>query len=1711
MSGKEPTKDQLEKDQSKFKEKNQITVKQTTMKKDSAKRVPGTGGTRYQDPKTGRFRKAPSPESIRQQSPKTERKLGVNLGVQDEKGPLKYSGMLSASPGEVSIKGKADFVPYKSDDGHFSIKAAGIQAEATLSTKGVSLGFEVVGPMATVKGGKKICISKSTSVNVEAEVGVGLGFGGKGKGTIGKNRTNNAHRLTVEAAIGTGERIEGKLDLDLNLHDEDSCTPSVFDNDNQSLPSPQPNAPLLPTMTPISNSSPSPMPNRGPASVAVDLPEMEDDDEESSTSLPSTAEMRSEISRGLELLGADSESIERANNQLISDESIALNYRHIQRAITLEQIGREEFTHHQIVGIGQSLDFLQNLGGVLKCEPLSKTAVVGKHLLKAYETYSKISKMGFDKFIQGGLGAVLGGIATFGGSLIGIIGAFFGGPDPTQLILDAIQGVSDQVRTLDTDMREYFRQQANNQEYMYRRMMKGFDLLHEQIETGITSIRTDLVAMFEELEHQLNFMMQLLNRGQQAILLQPLTERCDEVIAWTTGKNNGDPKQNIPRLANQLLSDFESLTTNPALNGRNVWEVYCRDGLKPDVVSEFLKLEGGDKAAQRSEDFNWFLSYLGSYAVESRKRYITKKELTGAKAVDYKPASLPNPIVQYRVLNSYLTLKHAHPVFDNDPNGEDLILIERHLRRSIKFIEDIKTDEVLFQSLVCDYYDALESIKNLQDEYITYESNLITRDCNASYATHEAELNQQYGLEIQGGITWNLYYETPDVFIAKFANRRINSIIRDVGVVDTIKDTHPQFSKKRLYACAHAGSSNTELMTVCAGEYLKLWSFTARQSCESNGRTWISKYWVPAIHISRAHRTEMRELNEGEELKLHHYQMWDHLGHGYPWVYPNAGLGRGAKAYAVDAPPALALSEADWTLNFDLMTANETAVQYVFKDSWTHAPGVRVNAWSDIDSLYVKKINGQHYVSYGEDGPAFQNGLKTHIFQRFNSDANTVTHTVSVPNATAFKTQLLNHIFAKRQAVAKALEAGRADGEGQNFVNAYRKALLKLDEIVALIKWFGVLTGKNMENDAFKKLISARTIDRECKEYYSATTANFDLVYSPSLIDTLKDRQTKEALLVSSLMHAPSAAVSELPKRHPHTILDLSLRKLQMFNQWRKLIVLEFPELADSSLEEYDLRCQIFGEQIFQETTHALLREINQKSYAKARFQVQNHMKYSTKMQASTYSKIFDECVRFTCVDSSTAVASGREHIVGSDLDDIKTQQSLFRIYRSGTGIARWAPNIGFLMDLFNRLTNKVSDLAPPPNFMIWSEGILTFLKLLFTEKLESVSEEAGYTIDGKIKALTDCLHSGLALKKFIYHLALSPEFFNILFFEYQKHLSKLKAAVARIANQYPNNDSEVFRQFAFKSAGQSHLILDGLASRGIVLALLVEILFEQDLKSDQKFKKAFLCLRDRDGLMSGLRESGVNTYTKKPLLKRLDTLNKRIELLKSKIFTKMNKVKRHYEFWMYLQNYFQVNKKSHIFLIDKSHFSFIQEDHGRLLSLFLNMHRHITSVLIGDLELDPHSVEWLSALLEPQDHIKEVYLSADHEYSKEGIQLLETALQSIKHKEKLVPEFEKISSKEIRKRSAALGLELGIGPPRLDQLIQISVNALKVLTKRQWAENRGYQLDSFMEVPFEAQRDLFLQLKDHEDSLRRGLQALEEEYAEDCSFDLNARGNSFG
>lgn len=1602
------------------------------------------GSPKFKNTKNGQFRTKPTRKTRGDDTFPSSPKTNAGINIDSDEKPILWGAAILKKKAEVNkdslnLKGEISFSVYDTDlfQGKIRVNAASIGLGLSVEKNRVGVDAQASGPSVKyVPDPATICIGPSTSLRLEGTLTIGVGARYTWGRFFQKNKSNNGWRIGYEVGGGEGFSWSNSFDLSLDPDDQ-NCLPQF--EENTQFPNPQPNK-LPPKdkeeMSPDPAADNKPTQGRGPASV----PNSNNFPEETSNSVAEN-NMREAIADRLRESGIAEEDItnffESFTNKENS-ETLTKIYENITSSPTSSKT-TSSTQEEDLQGYSQACDFLEKLGKQLGSDALMKCGGIGKHLVEGYKICSSLSSD-----LSKGFAVGLGSFANLAGVFMGIIGLFFGGPDPTKIILDAIEKLSDQIKTLDTDMKNNFRQQAIQQEIFYKHIMAHLRTLSIELQNGINSIRIDVRRGFNQLESRLDFMTALLGKNQQASLLQSLESTCTDAERLQSQNSSSLSSKNTADLMAQLYSHIISLSVNPLLNGYNLWSTFNDKNHPAEIILDAFNFDVEKLGSEDKIDFNQLLDFFQKYAFWQTREDSTEKSYYSS---DKK---LPNPVVINRALQSYLSLKYFSCSFEKESEEKDLEEIKKVVHETIEFLEYLSTDEILFKSLLKDYYESLEKIQQVIRDYALDKSEELYDSMNKEYLLKETE-KTKLGLACQEEIEFDLLEDNPEVFISKFNQRRLNYIEGEVGEKDTVEHDVVHFTKRRIYQETDA-SKSSPLAVLLAGEYLQLWKFTAEQSKPVEGRKWNKKYYKPAPDSCQDTSFGWRTLNllHGEEVQLEQ-EKWNNKYwlvaadatkfsvdvDKWRTTFPNPSHKTGfhrkelyltewQQCHRADIFPEHTMLDASWVASYDLKIEGRSIVTLQFQEDWKYAPPISVEIDWDPQSPSLRRYNEVNLISFTDADKEkgynrFENELLKCIFDRFNSDAKTIECKIIFPEDAQFlnlcRLGVTTKLFEKRKEIASTLKEGKSEGKGQDSVDAFKTATKKLDKAVMFLRFYAFLAGKPLNTDSFDNLITSHTILKELEAFSDLNDVDFNRQLCPTLYRTLIERDREEDTFVQTVIKLRHENSSQLPPNHPRKVLEVAQRKLALFQVWRKL----HAKVAPGNAEEGELKRIIKSP-----ARHlaSVIQEIDSSSYQMARFTVSKHFIYSSQMSGKLYTNTFDACMRFLLEEVSKSACVGIDFSRPYDLDDSETQEWLSRAFRREPGIGRWPFYIGFLVNYIqqeNILTEEDLVSPQPLNLAFWLDGVRTFLTFILDERVEKTGIEAGYDIQNKINALTDCLDKILEFKKLINNLSSAINCIENLFNEYQAKLAAL------------NNDFDNDSNFSFSNTNTREL-LNGISARGSLLLMLVECLFEKELATDFEMEN-LLDFKDAKGLVKMLSKKTKNPLSIEASEDLFAAHTRKIQKLKEFVLSKMVLVKKCEEFKCYLNNYL-VN--SNVIIFDQKHLECLREkEMQRLLFEFLRLRPELSVLKLSAIDLNEKGlIEVIASTMQLHSQFQSLQLSAGQEFTIDVLLQLEKSVQE-----------------KSENLYANLNDNLPLGPRALDESIGLLTQAYNVLVKKRTAQ----------------------------------------------------------
>lgn len=442
---------------------------------------------------------------------------------------------------------------------------------------------------------------------------------------------------------------------------------------------------------------------------------------------------------------------------------------------------------NEIQQYNQCLDFLGGLGDLIGCKPLKQGATVCKALIVCFDAVNALCNLGASVTA----GAVLGPVGMIGGAALAIFNAFASsGPNPTQIILDQLGKLSEQIAGLQEYIGEQFGEMFKLQYDILDAINTGFYHLSQDMANQIGSMRVDFDERFNRIEAALTYLVQTSALDIKELHLNQLRSLRHEVHScWLNHVYLKPPASGIPKITEKLHHWITVDSSASFHNGMRIVQV-------PPPLHLLKSLLHPEKSTL-TDQANSLISFLAA-------RY------------DSKLTSIPNPQIWYEALEMFLQIKQQFILFDRDPDNRLLPSCVEQGEKFNQFIEQLQTDDDFWKKMFTAYYQLLSDIQELQDAFI----NNYSASCKEKYDEKYAE-----PISDQPKISAFNVFQSPDLLIAQFANRSINHLSKI-----TSKNV-PDFTNNMPIFDAIKEKKLVSQQFLCA-EYLGLVKFSAQQNVD---------------------------------------------------------------------------------------------------------------------------------------------------------------------------------------------------------------------------------------------------------------------------------------------------------------------------------------------------------------------------------------------------------------------------------------------------------------------------------------------------------------------------------------------------------------------------------------------------------------------------------------------------------------------------------------------------------------------------------------------------------------------------------------------------------------------------------------------------------------------------------------------------------------
>lgn len=1350
--------------------------------------------------------------------------------------------------------------------------------------------------------------------------------------------------------------------------------------------------------------------------------------------------MQRMIAEALQASGLEPTEVDELLDTLANqhdNQTMAQIYRQVHVAKNANSLNSKAGVDNDLKNYAEAFDCLQSLGKLVKCETLVKGGFIAKQLLSAHEICVNASK----NFAIGIVSAI-GSIASMGNIFMGIIGLFFGGPDPTQLILEAIEKLSDQVNTVRTEMKNLFRQQANQTMLLFETVRKSLEDIKLNLRNAEIGIRTDMTNRFHQLQNQIDFGIDRLAENHRSMALRDLMQICFEVEKCAKDKGNNQSAASVLALASKLIITLKSTTLDPVLTGRNLWVTHQKNPKDIDSLLHQFAFQPNQLITQGLTDLNSYLAFFASYAADIHRRAILS-QIDNANPKLHSPyssntAEMSNPAIINQALDSYLLLKCTQLLCSHNSDDHDLSDIEKMLNENAEFLAYIQTDRALYETLLSEYFENLREINDIIIQYGEFESQQYSELLNKTYIQHEMDKKLKHGITPQEKVDINILNDDHNKFLCKFKKRAINNIHGDISSTAMMKSALIPFEKSRLYATVTA-SKHKAITLLAAGEFLQLWSIQAEQTSLRIGKKMYNYIIDGGVHgpllFCCYNITDLKfpktERNGTDETKIVWTRSSSHLTIGEEsrdlieeshFIAAISGLLRPAIGAGILVPTDV-LPTTEWTIDFDIKINQNHALKLQFKNKWQHTAAIFKESWAYPNTyiVYEKDASLTIHAEIYRNGDEkkykdFRHNLLKHILSTFNSDTNTISAKMTGNHDTVeyCKNIIMAHLFGKRKEIANNLCHSKAPGNGQAIVEKFHEALQKLDKTIMSIKMFGWLAGKSPEHAVFKKLLDSHTILEELGKYAKLTKPDFKQALCPSLDRALAQKETNKPIIVDLLIKLKRIANGDLSPSHPLLMIEGAQQKIKMYNLWQRIQTKNNLSKKGDTEIKHNIKLKRselkYLDYYINQTAYQLYKE--------ARFTIAHHFLYSEKLLPETYSRLFNECLRFICKEAANPLYTGAIIQHHFNLNERESQKWLISTFSPKTQIPYAISHIGLLCNLLSQYMGVDRKNIEPHriNLALWLDGIVNFLDLIFNDRYETVAIEAGYTLEGKISALTQCLKPAYRLLQTTYRLGTNYSLFQQLFVEYEGLLENLINFVSQYNNQAQYNDP------------QYETLLMTISAQSILLQMLIELTFGKEIVTHSGYQ--FI------GEMQNIRTS--------PSLKEIPQCWHSIKIY---VLNKTKIAEQLLSFHHYLKESSQNEPASgNAIILNNDHLDCLKLREGQaLLFKFLNKNSNINAIRLEKMNILPATIQVIHNTLKIHPQLQSLELSDGQPLSIDILLDLEKAVSASKVLQHSCADF-----------GAGLtqfpSANLTFGPSSLTSTIELTLKAREVLLRRQSA-----------------------------------------------------------
>lgn len=493
---------------------------------------------------------------------------------------------------------------------------------------------------------------------------------------------------------------------------------------------------------------------------------------------------------------SDKESLD-IMNKLLSDNSheiIELRSDLTDFISKQAQKEKEQERAQQIAALEKDVNafisVLGQLGVITNCKELVKFTEVAKHCVTIGFAIAQIAA-------GAAAGSAVGPYGAIAGAIVGLVSAFMtSGPSPTQIMLEQIGILSQQLSALHKQMNENFKQTFLNQKLILETIIKGFTQIGEMIRDQSTAMRLDLDYRLGNLQNSVDFLTRLYNLAQIQHIVQELKTNINASRTYLTLESPtvGDANNAMNSIFPMLYDWLSRRSKDPLLTGYTV-------ALAQPTNANFRTVFTPPDNTDFQLHLNSWLSYLLDYAEDKRKSYAADKPDANYSAYSKKPTDIPNPAIQIQAINHLVNLGIRLPKVRNELDQVGNAIMEQE--SILKLFADLATDSLLWNALLADYQKNLNDIK--------------TTILNFAKATSTKELERLNDLYKSDKVKALDLLKKPDELISIFNTGTITKLLDIVFNGEKITNTQPiiaALNSRSLMPSSYLCAEYLQLLTV---------------------------------------------------------------------------------------------------------------------------------------------------------------------------------------------------------------------------------------------------------------------------------------------------------------------------------------------------------------------------------------------------------------------------------------------------------------------------------------------------------------------------------------------------------------------------------------------------------------------------------------------------------------------------------------------------------------------------------------------------------------------------------------------------------------------------------------------------------------------------------------------------------------------------------